>query len=172
MEAGNMIGNVLGLLLIVACGLVGFVSLEASAIAFIAVAYGLWLLTMAMNYSNGRAISDEFKRRLLSHEVKAFQQYGIHVRAPGAGAIFSALLNLLRLAGFVWAGLLAWQQMYVFAGLCAAFFFVSGNIILKTDPIRYMGKQASNGHEFALGELRALESVRAKREAYFSQQPT
>jgi hypothetical protein len=168
---GTLLGNILAAVLIVVAGLFGFISLEASTITFIVVAYGFWLLIVGMNFSAGRTISEPFRICLSKDELGAFRRYNIHIRAPGAGEIFSAFLNLLRAAGFVWAGLCAWQGQYVLAGLSAAFFFVSAGAIVETNPLLYMARKAQAGNDGVLAEVGALQSLRAKRDRYLADMP-
>jgi len=166
---GTLIGNLLAVVLIVVAALMGFISLETSAIIFAVIAYGFWLLTVAVNFSVSRVISENFQRCLSEAELRAFRRYNVHIRTPGAGETLSALLNLLRLAGFVWAGLCAWQGQYLLAGLSAAFFFVSGGIILRTHPFLYMARQAQTGNDVAVAELEALQSLKVKRDRYLAE---
>ncbi len=169
MGVGNLLGNLLGVVLIIVASLIGFVSLKASAITFTAIAYGLWgwirymnSLLGRMNSLLGREVSDSFLSLLLAEELRVFQYYNIHIRFPAAGEMCSALLNLLRLAGFVWAGLCVWHGHYVLAVIAAAFFFASGGVILKTDPLLYLGKATRANRDFAQRELSMLESVKVK----------
>jgi hypothetical protein len=124
-----------------------------------------------MNFSAGRTISQAFHMCLDEAELRAFRRYNVHVRAPGAGEVFSALLNGLRLAGFVWAVLCAWQGHYVLAALSAAFFFVSGGAIVKTNPFLYMERKAQVGNDVVLAELGALQSLKVKRDRYLADLP-
>ncbi len=122
---GPLLGNLIAAILTAIAALIGLYSLQASAISYVVVAYGSCLLVAISNYYLGHSISNEFQQRLNKSELRAFRRYNVHVRAPAAGEIFSAWLNLLRFAGFVWAGLCIWQGHYVLAGLSGAFFFSS-----------------------------------------------
>lgn len=170
MGVGNFLGNLLGAVLAVVAALTGFISLEASVIAFAAIAYGFWLCVVAFSFSLGRVTSEGFKAdlNLTKAEIRAFRRYNMHIIAPGAGESVSAMFNLLRLAGVVWAGLCVWQGQYVLAGFAAAFFFVSGGIILRTDPFLHMERAARGGDDVAAAELRAIQSCKAKRDRFFT----
>jgi hypothetical protein len=95
---GTLLGNIFAVVLIVIAGLLGAISLEASAITFIVIPYGFWLLLSLMNFSASRTISEAFQMCLSEVELQAFRRYNIHIGAPGTDEIFAALLNLLRLA--------------------------------------------------------------------------
>jgi hypothetical protein len=171
MGVGTFLGNILAVVLIMIPGMLGFISLEASTIAFIVISYGVWLLVILMNFSAGRTISQALQMCLDEAELRAFRRYNVHVRASGAGEVFSALLNGLRLAGFVWAGLCAWQSHYVLAALSAAFFFVSAGAIVRTNPLLYMEPKARSGNDVVLAELGALQSLKVKRDRYLADLP-
>lgn len=168
---GTLLGNMLAAVLILIAGLLGFISLKTSTMIFVVISYGFWLLIVLMNFSAGRTISGAFQLCLSEAELRAFRRYNVHIRTPGAGEICSALLNLLRLAGFVWAGLCAWQGYYVLAGLPAAFFFATAGTIVKTNPFLYMEGKAQAGNDVILAELGALQSVKVKRDRYLADLP-
>ncbi len=103
---------------------------------------------------------------LSAPEVKAYRAYHTALQFPGAAEAYSAALNLMRMAGFVWGGLCIWNGLFWLAGADIAFFFVSGNLILKMNPALYMGKVALTGNDVAAREMSLLESVQSKRNIY------
>ena len=172
---GNLVGNVFGLLILAVTGLLGFVSFSVFAATFVALSYGFLGLFMIVNFAAGRAISDSLLRELSRPEIRAFRRYNIHIRGPGAGEIFSALLNIFRLVGLGVALALALTGGYALSVICALFFFLSGSTILKLSPIRYMEKHTvsadnplvrSQKNEVAFRELQAIDSVKSKRIFY------
>jgi hypothetical protein len=169
---GNLVGNVFGLLILAVTGLLGFVSFSVFAATFVALSYGFLGLFMIVNFAAGRAISDSLLRELSRPEIRAFRRYNIHIRGPGAGEIFSALLNIFRLVGLGVALALALTGGYALSVIYALFFFLSGSTILKLSPIRYMEKHAGHAANnpsvrsrwaFLVRELQAIDSVKSKR---------
>ena len=75
---GTMLGNIVALIVIVASGLVGFVSLEASSITFVALAYILWLLIMLSNIFTKPAKDAPLCQHLFPQEVEVYQRYHLH----------------------------------------------------------------------------------------------
>lgn len=163
---GNLIGNLVGLFVIAGAAALGFISLEVSVRGYLIITYGFYALLYTQALVVGRAISTEMSATLNTEEQRAFRRYNVHIRAPGAGEIISAFLNLLRIAGLVWAGFAFFNELYVEGGLALVFFFISGGLILRNDPIRYMERQAHAGNDVARNELLNIESVLANRELY------
>jgi len=163
---GTMLGNFLALILVIIAAAFGFVSFEASAIAFTAIAYGAWLLFTLVHLTTRPPKDVPLCRMLNVAEVKAYREYHIFLQFPGAAEAYSAALNLFRIAGFVWGGLCIWNGLYWLAGADIAFFFISGNVIMKLNPVLYMGKAAMTGNDVAAREMSLLESVQRKREVY------
>ena len=163
---GATLGNIMALIVIVASGLVGFVSLEASSITFVMFAYILWILIMLSNVFTKPAKDAPLCKCLSSQEVEVYQRYHLHFWFPGGAQAYSALLNGLRLAGFVWGGLCIWNGLYWLGGLSIAYFFVTGGLILKLNPWLYMGTEAQKGNQVAIEQLALIEAVQAKKEVY------
>ena len=166
---GTMAGNIIGVLLIAVAALAGLISLQVSAIIFATICYVLWAFFYASNFMWGGAAGSDFLDRLDQAERKAFKAYNIHIHFSGAGELISALLNILRLAGIVWAGVCAWQEQYIIAGFPIVFFFVSGGLILKTNPILYMGRQAANGNNVAVTQLALIDRVASLHSEYLDE---
>ena len=163
---GTMLGNFLALILVVIAAALGFISFEASAIAFTAIAYGAWLLLLVVDLMTRPPKDAPLCRMLSAPEVKAYRAYHTALQFPGAAEAYSAALNGLRMAGFVWGALCIWNGLYWLGGADIAFFFVSGNLILKMNPALYMGKAALTGNDVAAREMSLLESVQIRRDVY------
>lgn len=165
---GNFVGNIFALIAIIGAASVGLVSLKASLLTFLAVAYGFWIILTLQASLTGGAIASDFREMLTDSEFRAFKKYNVHIRTAGAGHLISAFLNLLRLAGIVWAVLALLNEMYIEGGAAVAYFFLTGNLILRSDPVRYMERQALNGNDVARKEIGLINSVVEKREYYLS----
>ena len=165
---GTLIGNVLGLFLTLCAALVGFVSLQASATAFVALAYALWLLVLLVNFYSGRAVSSNFTELLTAEELRTFRRYALHIRVPAVSDIFSAAVNLMRIFGFIWAALCLWYGHYIPAAASCAFFFVSSGLIVRTQPLLYIGRAVQSGNVIATVESGVLHSVKAGHSAYLT----
>ena len=163
---GTMVGNILALIVIVASGLVGFVSLEASSITFVAIAYLLCLLIMLSNIFTKPAKDAPLCQLLRPEEIEVYQRYHLHFWFPGGAQAQSALLNGLRVAGFVWGGLCLWNSFYWLGGISIAYFFITGGLILKLNPWLYMGTEAQKGNQVAIEQISLIKAVQAKKEAY------
>ncbi|MDD2661772.1 MAG: hypothetical protein PHY54_19160 [Methylococcales bacterium] len=163
---GTMMGNFFALIVVVASALVGSVSLEASAITFVAIAYALWLIILLSNFFTKPSKDAPFCQLLYPKEIEAYRTYHLHFGFSGAAQAYSALLNGLRLAGFVWGGLCLWKGLYWMGSASIAYFFVTGGLILKLNPWLYMGTAAQKGNQVASEQLSLIERVQAKREAY------
>jgi hypothetical protein len=161
---GNILGNIIGGVLILITALFGIVSLMTSAIAFLAIAYGSWLLVLGSNMAM-RPNERSMGRLLFSpEEFKAYRKYHMHIRFPGAAEAYSAVLNAFRIAGIVWAVLCFWNGLYWYGALATLYFFVSGGLILSLSPLRYMLGPAQKGNDIAEAQLQLIESVREKYE--------
>lgn len=159
---GTLIGNLLALAVIVISAAFGLVSLEASSVIFIAAAYLLWGLILSIHVILRPNKLDASLLLLSDEKGQAYLQYHIHLRAPGAGDVFSAFMNGLRMAGFVWGGLCFWNGLYWLGGLAVFYFFLSGPLILKLNPWLYMSAQAKKGNGFAINQLSLISSVQER----------
>lgn len=163
---GTMLGNFLALITVVASAFVGFVSFEASAITFVAIAYVLWLMVLLSNLFTKPSKDAPLCRLMHPKEIETYRRYHLHFWFSGAAHAYSALLNGLRLAGFVWGGLCLWKGLYWLGGASIAYFFITGGLILKLNPWLYMGTEAQKGNQVASEQLHLMERVQAKRDAY------
>lgn len=165
---GTVVGNILALLFIFAAGVVGFISLQASTITFLVIAYGFWLVIFATNIFTTPAKDVPLCQMMQEEETDIYRRYHVFLWYPGAAQAYSAFLNGFRIAGFVWGGLCIWHQLYLLAAACVTYFFLTGGLILKLNPPLYMGAQAQKGNQVAMSHLSLIESVNQKREAYNS----
>jgi len=161
---GNMLGNIIGTVLMLIAALFGFMSLVASVIAFLAIAYGSWLLVFGSNMATRPNERSTGWLLFSPEEFKAYRKYHMHIRFPGAAEAYSAALNAFRIAGIVWAVLCFWNGLYWYGALATLYFFVSGGLILSLSPFRYMLGPAQKGNDAAEAQLQLIESVREKYE--------
>ena len=165
---GTMLGNFLGLILVAIAAGFGFASFEASAIAFTALAYLAWVLVISGHYIMRPPKDAPICQMFNASEVKAYRTYHSYLMFPGGAEAYSAALNLLRIAGFVWGGLCLWKGYYWLGAADIAYFFVSGNMILTLNPVLYMGRAALTGNDVAARDMSLLESIQSKRNIYNS----
>ncbi|VAW28982.1 hypothetical protein MNBD_BACTEROID06-454 [hydrothermal vent metagenome] len=166
---GTMVGNLFALIIIAASALVGFVSLEASATTFVAIAYLLWLLVLLSNLFTKPSKNSPFCNHLQPQEVEVYQRYYLHFWYPGGAQVYSALLNGLRFAGIIWGGFCLWDGLYLLGSLSIVYYFITGFLILKLNPWLYMGAEAKNANQVAIEQLSIIETVQEKRAAYNEQ---
>ena len=167
-----MLGNFLAFIFVVIAAGFGFVSFEASAIAFTAIAYGAWVFVILGQYIMRPPKDAPIFRMFNASEVKAYRTYHSFLMFPGGAEAYSATLNLLRIAGFVWGGLCLWKGYYWLGAADIAYFFVSGKMILTLNPVLYMGRAALTGNDVAARDMSLLESIQSKRNAYNSESDT
>lgn len=165
---GNFIGNVLALIFIGVSVALGFVSLNVSIWTFLVIAYGAFLFLYTQAFFLGRLISVELKSMLTVSELEAYKTYNVHIRVPSAGELISTFLNLMRIAGVVYAGLAFFSEFYWEGGLAGALFFVTGSMCLRNDPVRYMSRKAGRGDDFTRYQLLNISRVSKKRSEYLN----
>ncbi len=163
---GNPIGNLLGIAVLIVLGIVTWVSIPTGTLAFAIVAYSAWLLLFGGDLATRPSRSIPLASLLSDAEFSVYRTYHTSLWSPGAGQLFSAFLNLLRLGGFIWAGLAFWKGSPWIGGALIAYFFVVGTVCLRFDPARYLGGPASAGNDVAREQLAILQSVEQKRIAY------
>lgn len=163
---GTMLGNFIALIMVVASSLVGFISLEASAVTFVAIAYVLWILVLLPNIFTKPSKDAPLCRLMHPKEIETYRRYHLHFWFPGASQACSALLNGLRLAGFIWGGLCLLKGLYWLGGASIAYFFITGGLILKLNPWLYMEAEAEKGNQVASEQLQLIERIYSRREAY------
>lgn len=163
---GNLLGNLLGLAIVVVLAIVTAVSVPGGVITFTVVAYAAWLFLTVGDLATRPSRQAPLASLLTANELHAYRTYHTYLLAPGAAQGFSALLNLLRLAGFVWAGIAFWKASPWAGGALIAYFFVVGRACLRFDPVRYFAGAANTGNDVAREQLLLLQSIESKRAAY------
>lgn len=163
---GTMFGNLLALAIIIVAALFGFVSQQVSSVVFVVLSYLVWALVISADIFTKPSKSLPFCNLLSTKEVDTYRTYHIHFWTPGAAQAFSALMNGLRIAGFVWGGLCIWHGLYWLAGLSIFYFFLTGHLILKLNPLLYMQSSAQKGNSVAIEQLSLIQRVQKKRELY------
>lgn len=165
---GNALGNLLGLVILVLVAVVSLFSASVGIASFAVVAYGSWLFLWAADLATRPPRGMPLAAVLTSRELEAYRGYHTYLRFPAAAQAFSALLNLFRLAGFVWAGIAFWKGDFWLGGTLVAYFFLVGGACLRFDPVRYFVGPANSGNEIAREQLLLLKSVEEKRGAYYA----
>lgn len=163
---GTLLGNLLALIFIIIAALVGLHSLQASLATFLAFGYSAWLLLTAVDISTRPPQNGELTLLLPPEQQDAYRRYHLFLWAPGAAEAFSSTLNNFRLAGVVWAALAFWNGLYFSGIACIAYFFVVGSIVLKLNPLLYLGRPAQAGNTFAQHQLLLIQAVQEKRATY------
>lgn len=163
---GNMLGNIIGTMLILIAALFGFVSLVVSVIAFLAIAYGSWFLVLSSDVATRPNERSEDWLLFSPEEFETYRKYHMHIHFPGAAEAYSAALNAFRIAGIAYAILCFWNGLYWYGAFATLYFFVSGGVILSLSPLRYMLGPAQKGNDVAEAQIRLIESVRDKYEIF------
>ncbi len=170
-KMGNLLGNVLALVVLVASAIAGFVSLLVGSVAFASVAYLAWGILWVIDRSTRPPRDMPLCLRLLPSEVEAYRSYHTFLMAPGAGQMFSAFVNSLRIGGLIWAGVCFWNGLPWAGGAFALYYFLVGGLALRLDPVCYIAREAQKGNHVAMEQWALIESVREKREAYNAEEP-
>jgi hypothetical protein len=131
---GNAPGNLLGLAIVTVAVVVSRFSLPVGITAFANSAYGTWVLILTADIATRPRRDVPLRGQLTSQEFGVYRKYHTCIWFPGAAHAFSALLNLSRLAGLVWAGLAFWAgNLWVGVARVACFFLV-GTAYVRCDP--------------------------------------
>lgn len=163
---GAIFGSIIGVVFILGIALVGSISLKASATTFLSVAYGLYVVMLTGHILTMPQRDAPFCALLDREEIQAYRGYHLSIWFPDGAQMYSSILNMLRLAGFVWAGLCIWKGFYWYAAACVAYFFVSAHLITNLNPWHYVGIAAAQGNPLGLEEQAKIESIQRKRALY------
>ncbi len=166
---GTKMGNLLALPLIVISALVGFVSLEASSVTFLGIAYLAWLYVLSTHFFTKPPTDTPMCQRFTAEEIRAYLEYHSYIWHAEGAAIYSSLLNALRFAGLIWGGLCFWKGHYWLGAASIGYYFLSGWLCLKFNPGLYMSDAAQKGNPRAIKELSLIDSIRAKRKLYVAE---
>lgn len=156
---GIFVGNFLGLLAVLAAVGFGYESLTLSSYLYLGIAYGLWLIFLIMDLATRPKVDAPFCRELASNEQVIYRRYHVAIDFPMAGQVYAGLLNFLRVAGLVWAGLCVWKEQYELAGGALVLFIVTASLIHRNNPWLFLGQQASKGQLKAQAELAQLQQL-------------
>ncbi len=162
----GLLGNIFALIIIVVAGLFGFSSLELSTLIFISLSYGLWLLAAVFSFISKPSKDADICLTMTPMEVEAYRRYSLYLLSSLSAQMLSAMMNLLRIAGFVWGVMSLWNELYWLGGISLAYFFVSGGLIARLDPDLYLGRPAQAGHEVANEQLFLIKRVLDKKIAF------
>jgi len=173
-DMGNFLGNLIGLFLTLVAVVVSFFSLQIGVAVAAGIAYLVFVIVSVVE--RGGRLTPELRTMMLlrrgilptEEQIAAFGRYHTFVNFPAAGQLMSALLNILRIAGIVWAILALWYGHWWSGVANAGCFFVFGGACLRLDPILYMRTAAESGQSYAIHQLRIIMSLREATEAWLA----
>ena len=160
---GLLVGNFLGLVLILIGVALGYDSLQLTSRLYLGTSYGLWLLFLVTNLTSRPRQDSDFCKTLTADAVSVYRRYHVAIDHPMAGQVYAGILNFLRVAGLVFTGLAIWKGFYIEAGACFLVFLVSASLIHRNNPWLFLGHQAGRSNERALRELDELKKLLASR---------
>jgi hypothetical protein len=156
---GVIVGNFLGLIVVLIAAAVGYPSLSLATQVFLGIAYGLWIIILITDVATRPKIDTPFCRTLEPEEQTAYRRYHEAIDFLLAGQVYSGWLNFLRVAGLVFAGLCVWKELYELAGASVLLFVVTASLIHRHNPWYYLGRQAEQGRAKARAELALIQRV-------------
>lgn len=156
---GLFVGNFLAMLIIVISLGFGHQSLELATWIYGGLIYAIWLIFLIRDFIGRPGQKDPFCSALDEHERRVYRRYHVAIDDPLPGQVYSGILNFLRVAGVIWAGVLVYKTQYVYAGVLAAYFILSASLIHRFNPWFFLGQQAEKGHKKAREELAWLNRV-------------
>ena len=160
---GIFVGNFLGLLIVTVTVAFGHESLARASLLFLGTAYAVWLLFWIMNITSRPKVDAPFCQSLATEELKLYRHYHTAIDFPLPGQVYAGILNFLRVAGLVYAGLSVWRELYIEAGLSILFFVVTASLIHRNNPWFFLGQRAEKGHARAKLELQGLHALVTQR---------
>lgn len=156
---GLFVGNFLAMLIIVISLGFGHQSFELATWIYGGLIYAIWLIFLIRDFIGRPGQKDPFCIALDEHERRVYRRYHVAIDDPLPGQVYSGILNFLRVAGVIWAGVLVYKTQYVYAGVLAAYFILSASLIHRFNPWFFLGQQAEKGHKKAKEELAWLNRV-------------
>lgn len=161
---GTYIGNAIGLVAVTVLGIVTFVLGPSGLIAYLTVAYVLLLGFWIVDWSTRpRRTTLDFSIAS-DAEYELYQMFHVGIRFPGAGEVFSALLNFLRVCGLAFAVYALFQRAWISAVALVGFFALSGGAIVRFNPWLYAAGSARQGDQNAAELLSALVAIRQRHD--------
>lgn len=156
---GIFVGNFLGLLIVTITVALGHESLAKATLFFLGTAYGVWFLFWIMNITSRPKANAPFCLTLAPEELKLYRHYHTAIDFPLPGQVYAGILNFLRVAGLVYAGLSLWRELYIEAGFAVLFFLITASLIHRNNPWFFLGQRAEKGHARAKLELQGLHAL-------------
>ena len=156
---GVFVGNFLGLIVVLSAVGFGYGSLEKASLIYLGIAYGLWLMFLITDLATRPKEEAPFCQTLEMQERMVYRRYHTAIDFPLAGHVYAGLLNFLRVAGLIWAGLCAWKGLYAEAAGAFLLFIMTASLIHRNNPWMFLGQQANKGHPRAQAELALLQQV-------------
>ena len=160
---GIFVGNFLGLLIVTITVAMGYASLAKATLFFLGTAYGIWLLFWIMNITSRPKADAPFCKTLGPQDLKLYRHYHTAIDFPLPGQVYAGILNFLRVAGLVYAGLAVWRELYIEAGFSILFFLLTASLIHRNNPWFFLGQRAEKGHARAQLELKGLHALVTQR---------
>jgi hypothetical protein len=160
---GIFVGNFLGLLIVSVTAALGYSSLAKATLLFLGTAYGIWLLFWIMNITSRPKVDAPFCKTLSPEDLKLYRHYHTAIDFPLPGQVYAGILNFLRVAGLVYAGLSVWRELYIEAGFSVLFFLITASLIHRNNPWFFLGQRAEKGHARAKLELQGLHALVTQR---------
>jgi hypothetical protein len=162
---GTLVGNVLGLLVVAGLGILTFFSGTVGLTTYAIASYGALFVLWSVDRSTRPAPDGSFSAMMMSEAEREFyRMFHIAIRAPGAGEVFSAFLNFLRIGGIGFAiYALATRNWLAFVALVGYFLAASG-AIARFNPYLYAGVEARKGNQSAADILAGIEAIQRKRQ--------
>lgn len=156
---GIFVGNFLAILIVAVTVALGHESIAKATQLFLGTAYGLWLLFWVMNITSRPKADAPFSKTLSSEDLKIYRHYHTAIDFPLPGQVYAGILNFLRVAGLVYAGLSIWRELYIEAGFSVLFFVITASLIHRNNPWFFLGQRAEKGHARAKLELQGLHAL-------------
>jgi hypothetical protein len=157
---GAPIGGILGIifaLVSVVVGLFAGVFWGATTLNVIAYLILLWVV-IAIHFTAPQ--SKMLLTILGPHLRPPFKAYHLYIRFPAACTLLCGIINVLRIALFVWGAVAAWQGHYVLAGVSIAYSLATALYVTRLDPNAFFAGPASKGHSVARDQLADIERIR------------
>lgn len=160
---GTMAGNFFGFALIIFSAIIGMIwGVFVGGVSFIALSYALFIFIGLAYYITRPNQGHILMNVLPPAQRDAFKMFHLYIRFPAASTAYSALLNLLRVAGIIWGIWLVIEGHYFVGGACLSLFFTTSLFIVRFDPLRYLTAGAQNGNAIASEQLALIDRVQLR----------
>ena len=156
---GTFLGNLIGAVLTIVAALCGFLSAKFAGTIFVVIQYVVLAFMFIAHHTTKPTNSDSLMFVLPPALKETYADYHIFIRFPGAATMYSALINFLRLNGFIFAAAMLYFGHYILIVPLIAYFFLTSLFIVKTNPVLYMGSAAAEGNGFAYEQLKRIEMI-------------